>query len=121
MLHWTKIDRQITAGALDAGVIQLHGGIDQADRSELARIYAEGFGDTEIDLVIDDCSHGDRDVSLEVFEIRDLSTWLDHDLVEDTATSRRPISSIRTARTRTRRRCRRTRIASGAIEASLEQ
>ncbi|MCA8922812.1 MAG: hypothetical protein KDD82_13445 [Planctomycetes bacterium] len=34
-------------------------------------------------IVIDDCSHGDRDVSLEVFEIRDLSTWLDHDLVEE--------------------------------------
>lgn len=52
-----KIGRQIAAGALDDGVIHLHGGIDQADRSELARIYTEGFGDAEVDLVIDDCSH----------------------------------------------------------------
>ena len=38
-------------------VIRTFGGVDQADRSQIARIVEEEFGGHTPDLVIDDCSH----------------------------------------------------------------
>jgi hypothetical protein len=38
-------------------VMHIHADVDQADRSRLAKIADEAFGDAPIDLVVDDCSH----------------------------------------------------------------
>jgi len=38
-------------------VIRIHTDVDQADRSHLAKIAEEAFGDEALDLVVDDCSH----------------------------------------------------------------
>jgi Methyltransferase domain len=38
-------------------VMHIHTDVDQADRSHLAKIADEAFGDAPIDLVVDDCSH----------------------------------------------------------------
>jgi predicted O-methyltransferase YrrM len=38
-------------------VIRIHTDVDQADRSHLAKIAEEAFGDEPLDLVVDDCSH----------------------------------------------------------------
>jgi SAM-dependent methyltransferase len=38
-------------------VIRIHTDVDQADRSRLAKIAEEAFGDESLDLVVDDCSH----------------------------------------------------------------
>jgi len=38
-------------------VIRIHTDVDQADRSRLANIAEEAFGDEPLDLVADDCSH----------------------------------------------------------------
>lgn len=38
-------------------VMHIHTDVDQADRSRLAKIADEAFGDAPLDLVVDDCSH----------------------------------------------------------------
>ena len=38
-------------------VVRIHGEVDQADRGRLAQIVDETFGGSELDLVVDDCSH----------------------------------------------------------------
>jgi hypothetical protein len=38
-------------------VIQIHTDVDQADRSRLAKIAEDAFGDERLDFVVDDCSH----------------------------------------------------------------
>jgi Methyltransferase domain len=38
-------------------VMRIHTDVDQADRSRLAKIADEAFGDAPLDLVVDDCSH----------------------------------------------------------------
>lgn len=46
------------AAAIGLGdAVTVLGGVDQADREELARIAGEEFGDDALDLVVDDCSH----------------------------------------------------------------
>lgn len=47
--------RASASGLGDA--VRAFGGVDQGDRAGLARIAAEEFGDAELDLVVDDCSH----------------------------------------------------------------
>jgi SAM-dependent methyltransferase len=48
---------QYIAGRDLGDVVRVYDDVDQADRSRLARITAEAFGDEPLDLVIDDCSH----------------------------------------------------------------
>jgi SAM-dependent methyltransferase len=45
-------------GERDPGdALRIYDDVDQGDRSRLARILEEAFGDHPLDLVIDDCSH----------------------------------------------------------------
>jgi hypothetical protein len=51
-----RVERHAAAIGL-GDAVKVFGGVDQSDRKELARIADEEFGDAELDLVVDDCSH----------------------------------------------------------------
>lgn len=51
-----QIEARAAADGL-AGVIRLHGEVDQADRVALAGIVEADLADADLDLVVDDCSH----------------------------------------------------------------
>jgi predicted O-methyltransferase YrrM len=51
-----RVSSHATARGLSE-VVQIFGGVDQADRSRVAQIVEEQFEGSPLDLVVDDCSH----------------------------------------------------------------
>lgn len=49
--------REFVARPEFAGAVSIHDDVDQADRRRLAEIADDAFGETPLDLVVDDCSH----------------------------------------------------------------
>jgi SAM-dependent methyltransferase len=54
--HRSRIEGHAAARGL-GDVVRTYDEVDQADRARLAEIVDESFGDSALDMVVDDCSH----------------------------------------------------------------
>jgi hypothetical protein len=54
--EWPELRRLVAERGFEDSA-RLYGNFEQSDRGRLAKIFEENFGDQQLDLVVDDCSH----------------------------------------------------------------